>query len=186
MKEIRVDLCETTQEEMEEQARQTELLFRLNTSLPRSEAYMTALDELFEDRIGAGSFVAAPLQGVCFDEIRIGAKAYVGSNLLAMARGGITIEDGVQIASNVQLLTNDHDPYNRMVLICRPILIKEGACICAGATVLPGITIGRFAIIGAASVVTEDVPDYSVVTGNPARVVETLDADRLASAGYVC
>ena len=186
MKEIRVDLCETTQEEMEENARQTELVFRLNSTLPRSEGYMTVLDELFEDRIGAGSFVAAPLQGMHFDKMQIGAKAYIGSNLLAMARGGITIEDGVQIASNVQLLTNNHDPYDRMVLVCRPILIREGAWIGAGATILPGVTIGRYAIIGAASVVTQDVPDYSVAVGSPARVIKTLDAERFVNAGYVC
>jgi acetyltransferase-like isoleucine patch superfamily enzyme len=83
---------------------------------------------------------------------------FINNNLLVMARGGITIEDDVQIAANVQLLTNNHDPYERRILPCRPILIKKGAWICAGATILPGICVGDHAIVGAASVVTKDVP----------------------------
>ena len=84
----------------------------------------------------------------------------------------------VQIAANVQLLTNNHDPYERRILPCRPILIKKGAWIGAGATILPGICVGAHAIVGAASVVTKDVPDYAVVVGNPARVVKMLDAEK--------
>ena len=49
----------------------------------------------------------------------------------------------------------------------------------AGATILPGVCVGRHAVVGAASVVTKDVPDYAVVAGNPARVIKYLDADRL-------
>ena len=106
------------------------------------------------------------------------ALLMVNSNMLAMARGGITIEDDVQIAANVQLLTNNHDPYERMILSCRPILIKKGAWIGAGATILPGICVGAHSIIGASSVVTKDVPDCAVVVGNPARVVKMLDAEK--------
>ena len=48
----------------------------------------------------------------------------------------------------------------------------------AGATILPGVTVGRYAIVGAASVVTRDVGDYEIVVGNPARLVRKLDAER--------
>ena len=109
----------------------------------------------------------------------MGKNVMINSNLLAMDRGGITIEDDVQIAANVQLLTNNHDPYERMILPCRPILIKKGAWIGAGATILPGICVGAHSIIGASSVVTKDVPDCAVVVGNPARVVKMLDAEKL-------
>ena len=95
-----------------------------------------------------------------------------------MARGGITIEDGVQIAANVQLLSNNHDPYDLQVLTCKPVLIREGAWIGAGATVLPGVCVGKHAVVGAASVVTKDVPDYAVAVGNPAKVIKMVDADR--------
>ena len=54
-----------------------------------------------------------------------------------MARGGITIEDDVMIAGNVQLLSNNHDEYDRQILICKPILIKKGTWIGAGVSILP-------------------------------------------------
>ena len=63
-------------------------------------------------------------------------------------------------------------------MTCRPIVIKDGAWIGAGATILAGVTIGKFAIVGAASVVTHDVYDYKVTVGSPARAIKTLDKDK--------
>ena len=73
-----------------------------------------------------------------------------------MARGGITIGDHARIAANVQLLSNNHDPYDLDVLTCKPVEIGDYAWIGAGATVLPGVRVGRHAVINAASVVTKD------------------------------
>ena len=56
-----------------------------------------------------------------------------------------------------------------------PVLVKRGASIGANATILPGITIGRFALVGAGSVVTKDVPDFGLVLGNPAKLVGYVD-----------
>ena len=95
-----------------------------------------------------------------------------------MARGGITIEDDVMFAANVQLLSNNHDEYDRQVLTCKPIIIKKGAWIGAGVTILPGVTIGKYAIVGAGAVVTKDVGDYEVAVGIPAKVVKTLDKEK--------
>jgi len=92
-----------------------------------------------------------------------------------MARGGITIEDDVMLAANVQLLSNNHDEYDRQVLLCKPIHIKKGAWIGAGASILPGVTIGEYAIVGAGAIVTKDVGDYEVAVGVPAKVVKKLD-----------
>lgn len=160
----------------------TELCFKLNHTIPLSDEYMETMREIFKDRIGEDSFVMAPLSGVWFNNITIGKNVYINANLLAMARGGITIEDDVQIAANVQLLTNNHDEYERAVLLCKPIRIKEGAWIGAGATILPGVCVGKYAIVGAVSVVTKDVPDYGVVVGNPARVIKMLDPDKFNDA----
>jgi len=173
-----VDLRIQDPKSAEEGKRLAQLAFRLNHTMPMTDEYQEILKELFGDNLGEGSYVTAPLLGVCFDRIKLGRNVIINSNMLAMARGGITIEDDVQIAANVQLLTNNHDPYERRTLPCRPILIKKGAWIGAGATILPGICIGAHAIVGAASVVTGDVPDYAVVVGNPARVVKMLDAEK--------
>ena len=64
------------------------------------------------------------------------------------------------------------------MLLCKPIVIKQGAWIGAGASIMAGVTIGKYAIVGAASVVTHDVGDYDVVVGSPARIIKTLDAKK--------
>ena len=178
MEKIRVDMRDKSYQNAAAGVRNEELVFKLNHTLPVSQEYRDILHELFEGRIGENSFLHAPLAGAAFDQISIGSGVYINSNLLAMARGGITIENDVQIAANVQLLTNNHDPYDRQILTCRPIVIKKGAWIGAGATILPGVTIGKHAIVGAASVVTRDVGDYEVVVGNPARLVRKLETER--------
>ena len=97
---------------------------------------------------------------------------------LMMSAGGITLEDNVLIAANVQLISNNHDPYDRYVITCKPILIKEGAWVGAGATILPGVTVGKHAIIGANSVVSKDIPDYAVAVGCPAKVIKHLEKEK--------
>ena len=173
-----VDLRIPDPKNFEEGKRLAQLTFKLNHIMPMTDEYNQVLKELFGDNLGEGSYVTAPIQGACLNRINIGRNVIINSNLLAMARGGITIEDDVQIAANVQIITNNHDLYERMILPCKPVLIKKGAWIGAGATILPGISIGAHAIVGAASVVTKDVPDYAVAVGNPAKVIKMLDADR--------
>ena len=175
IQEKRVNLRNSTPEENEQRKQQTQLIFKLNHTMPMTEEYAGILHELFGDRLGAGSYIAAPLQGVCMEMVTIGKNVYINSNALMMSRGGITIEDDVMIAANVSLLTNNHDPYEREILLCKPIVIRQGAWIGAGATILPGVTVGKYAIVGAAAVVTHDVPDYAVVVGSPAKVIKTLD-----------
>jgi len=173
--EIRVDMRETSPEEIENGRRIMKLLFRLNHTEPMTEEYTAILKELFRDHLGEGSYVAAPLSGAALDKVVIGRNVYINSNALMMARGGITIEDHVMIAANAQIISNNHDPYDLQILTCKPVIIKESAWIGAGATILPGVCIGKHAIVGAMSVVTKDVPDYAVVVGSPAKVVKELD-----------
>ena len=92
-----------------------------------------------------------------------------------IGEGGITIGDNVLVGAHAKLISNNHDPYERAVLLVKPVVIKEGAWIGAGATVLPGITVGKYAIVGADSVVTKDIPDYAIAVGAPAKVIKFLD-----------
>ena len=90
---------------------------------------------------------------------------------------GVVVEDDVFIGPNATF-TNDKAPrskqypekYERTVL-------ETGCSIGANATLLPGITVGRHAMVGAGAVVTRDVPEYSVVAGNPAKVIKELKRD---------
>ncbi len=178
MEELRVDMRQFTKEEQEMYALQAKQLYTLNHTMPGTDEYFRAMKDLMGDRIGEGSYIAAPLSGAAIEKLVIGKNCYINSNMLAMARGGITIEDNVQIAANVQVISNNHDPYDRAILLCKPVHIKEGAWIGAGASIMPGVTIGKYAIVGAASVVTHDVGDYEVAVGSPAKVIKKLDADK--------
>lgn len=174
----RVDMREMSLEDQKTGAKQAQLVFKLNHTMPMTDEYNEVLRELFDENLGEDSMVMAPLAGAAFDQIKIGKNVFINSNSLLMARGGITVEDDVMMAANVQLLSNNHDEYDRQVLTCKPIHIKKGAWIGAGASILPGVTIGKYAIVGAGAIVTKDVGDYEVAVGVPAKVVKTLDKDK--------
>ena len=91
-----------------------------------------------------------------------------------MSAGGITIDDGAQIAANAQLISNNHDLYERQVITCKPVHIGKNAWIGAGATILPGVTVGDNAVVGASSVVTRDVEADTIVVGNPAKFIKRI------------
>ena len=174
----RVDMDLMTEEELQESFRQSQLLFKLNHTMPMTPEYDEVLKERMGDNLGENSRIMAALSGAARVKLVVGNNVFINSNCLAMARGGITIEDDVMLAANVQLLSNNHDEYNRNVLLCKPIHIKKGAWIGAGVSILPGVTIGEYAIIGAGAIVTKDVGDYEVAVGVPAKVVKTLDKEK--------
>ena len=83
---------------------------------------------------------------------------------------GIVIEDDVFIGPNVSF-TNDKFPRSKVQRQSLPrIQIKQGASLGAGSVILPGVTIGRYAMVGAGAIVTSSVPPYAIVKGNPARI----------------
>jgi len=83
---------------------------------------------------------------------------------------GVEIEDDVFIGPGV-IFTNDKYPRVRGQWRLQKTIVKRGASIGAGAIILPGVTIGEYAIIAAGSVVTKDVPPYAIVAGNPAKII---------------
>ena len=177
IEEVRIDYREYAKDpnSMAMAVRDTQLNHKFNLALPFTDEWSSLMKELFYNQIGENSVVNNGLTVVLPKNVTIGSGVTVMNGALMMAAGGITIEDKVLIAANVKLITNNHDPYERDILTCRPILIKEGAWVGAGATILPGITVGKYAIVGSDSVVTKDIPDYAVAVGTPAKVIKYLD-----------
>jgi UDP-2-acetamido-3-amino-2,3-dideoxy-glucuronate N-acetyltransferase len=112
---------------------------------------------------------------------KVGANVKVSSHTFICE--GVNIEDEVFVGHNVTFI---NDKYPRSTSASGelqaeadwevvPTFVKRGASIGSGSTILCGVTIGEGALVGAGSVVTKDVPAYTVVAGNPARVVRRLD-----------
>lgn len=108
--------------------------------------------------------------------IRIGKNVFINHACTCLDMGGISIEDHVLIGPKVNLITENHplDPSDRRTLICKPIVIKRNAWIGAGATILPGVTIGENAVVAAGAVVSKDVADNIIVSGVPARFLKHI------------
>ena len=121
-------------------------------------------------RIGADCNICSHV--LIENDVIIGDRVTVKSGVQIW--DGLRIEDDVFIGPNVTF-TNDPFPRSKQYPATFPVTtVKAGASIGGGATILPGLTSGRRAMVGAGAVVTKSVPDYAVVVGNPARVVRTL------------
>lgn len=112
-----------------------------------------------------------------------------GSMLFADSRcegAGITIADDVLLGSGVQIYVHNHrfDDPNLPIIDqgyypSYPVTIESGSWIGAGAVILPGVTVGRKAVVGAGSIVTRDVPPFTLVAGNPARVIRAIGVEKI-------
>lgn len=97
----------------------------------------------------------------------------------------IVIQDHVMMGSYVHIVTGNHrfsDPNTPIIdqgdNNTMPVRLLEGCWVGAGVIILPGVTVGRNSVVGAGSVVTRDVPDYTLVAGNPAKVIRRTDHKR--------
>lgn len=173
MKEIRIDVTKQTKEELELAAHHAQLLFKFNHTMPGTAEYEELMHRIFTN-MGEGSRVSTPITAIRPHMVKIGRNVVVMPGCLMMSAGGITIEDNAMIAANVQLISNNHDLYERQVITCKPVHIGKHAWIGAGATILPGVTVGENAVVGAGSVVTHDVEADTIVAGNPARFIKRI------------
>lgn len=107
----------------------------------------------------------------------IGKNVFINHACSFLDMGGITIEDDVLIGPKVNLITENHPlaPSDRRALMTKPVVIKRNAWIGAGATILPGVTVGENAVVAAGAVVSKDVPANTVVGGIPAKFIKPIE-----------
>lgn len=157
-----------------------------------TETRAAILSELLGE-LGEGSFLQGPITFHYGTHTKIGKGVFINFNITVQDDAEVTIEDGCDFGPNVTIVTPMHPMLakERKILenergerlrLCwaKPVHIGRNCWICAGATILPGVTIGDNCVIGAGSVVTRDIPANSFAAGNPARVIRPLtEADSM-------
>ena len=129
-------------------------------------------------KTGANCVVEQPLFCTYGYNTSVGDNFFLNVNCKLMDSGKITIGNNVFIAPNVCIITEEHamDVEQRLkgLEYTHPVTIGDNVWICAGAIILPGVTIGANSVIGAGSVVTKDIPPKSLAVGNPCKVIRNL------------
>jgi len=118
--------------------------------------------------------------------ITIGNNVWIGPNADFDGGGSIVIGNGVIVAPEVCIYSRTHNfdsndlkalPFDN-VMLTAPVVVKDYVWIGRRVMILPGVTIGKGAIIGAGAIVSKDIPDYAIAVGNPAKVVKYRNQDK--------
>ena len=148
---------------------------RLNVSTSIDES-RELLSEITGSIISPSTIVFVPFYTNFGRHISIGENVFINHACSFLDMGGITIEDDVQIGPRVNIITENHplEPSQRKSLDLKGVIIKKSAWIGAGATILPGVTVGENAVVAAGAVVNKDVAANTVVGGIPAKLIKTF------------
>jgi len=108
-------------------------------------------------------------------QMRFGDRCFVNSGSIVFSACEVTVGDDVALANEVYVMDSDSHGVEGRAVKEEPVRIGDGTWVGARAIILPGVTIGRRCLIAAGSVVSKDVPDDTLVAGNPARVIRKLE-----------
>ena len=126
--------------------------------------------------IGKNVTFVFPLKIEGKNNVEIGDNTAIGTYVHIWGHGGIKIGNDVLIASHCCLTSLGHDytkkPIRKGNIIAKMIVIEDDVWLGSNVCVLPGVRIGEGSVIGAGSVVTKDIPPYSIAVGNPAKVIK--------------
>ena len=153
-----------------------QLLVQMNNSSDPAEI-RELLRQITGSAIDESVAVFTPLYINYGKHTKIGKNVFINFDCVFLDLGGITIEDNVLIAPKVSLLSEGHpvSPNKRQSLVPGHIHIRKNAWIGAGATILPGVTVGENAVVAAGAVVSKDVPANTVVGGIPAKIIKSIN-----------
>lgn len=140
-----------------------------------------SLLRLLKANIGKNSGIYRGFEVRRPSKLVVGSGTVIGHNALLDARMGLTIGNNVNLSNEVMIWTLHHD-YNDtgFAAIGSPVVIADYVWLCSRAIILPGVTIGKGAVVAAGAVVTKDVLPYTVVGGVPAKKI----ADRNPNLSY--
>ncbi|WP_421827027.1 DapH/DapD/GlmU-related protein [Larkinella sp.] len=157
-------------------SRTIRLCVEMNATATNVDEVRKRLSAIIGKEIDASTTVFPPFYTNFGRFITLGKNVFINHACSFLDIGGIKIEDEVQIGPRVNMTSENHplDPADRQTLIPKPVVIKRNAWIGAGATILPGVTVGENAVVAAGAVVSRDVPPNTVVAGVPAKVIKTI------------
>lgn len=152
------------------------LLAKLNTSSHVDEV-RAILGEIIGVPVDETTTVFPPFYTNIGRNISLGKNVFVNHACSFLDLGGIVIGDEVMIGPRVNITSEDHpvDVASRKTLVPSVVVIQRNAWIGAGATILPGVTVGENSVVAAGAVVRKDVPANTVVGGVPARVLKQIE-----------
>ena len=155
-------------------SRTIRLCTKMNAEATDTDEVRKRLGEIIGTEIDNSTTIFPPFYTNFGRSIQIGKNVFINHACSFLDIGGISIEDDVQIGPRVNLTSENHplDPEDRKTLLLSPVVIKRNAWIGAGATILPGVTVGENAVVAAGAVVSRDVPMNAVVAGIPAKIVK--------------
>ena len=151
------------------------LLVQMNNATEPDEI-RSFLSQITGSEIDSSVNIFTPLHINYGKHTTIGKNVFINFDCVFLDLGGITIEDDVFIAPKVSLLSEGHPTSSeeRHTLVPKAIHIKKNAWIGAGATILPGVTVGENAVVAAGAVVSKDVAPNTVVGGVPAKFIKNI------------
>lgn len=163
------------QEAVDEMMRARTLCAKANAILPNDPSYVLYLEELFGTSL-QDVRILTPFICDFGNRVKFGKNVFINHSAIFSASGGIEFEDGAMLAPSVRIATINHDMNQRHTIYTYgKVHIGKNAWIGMNATICPGVTIGKYAVVAAGAVVTKDVPDYAVVGGVPAKVLRYQD-----------
>ena len=153
----------------------------MNTGYRTPEEVHEFMERILDKPLDETTTVLPPLYIDYGKPVTIGKRCFIQQCCTFFGRGGIEIGDDVFIGPKCNLITINHDvnPDNRSATFGKPIRIEDKVWLGINATVLPGVTLGYGCIVGANSVVTNDVPPMTIVAGNPARIIKKIEPEKI-------
>ena len=167
-----------TEEYLAAQARGKDVMYEFNHLRPSEVERRVELIQKMFGSVGERVWMEPPVMLVCGSNVSIGDNCYFNAGVTLLDDYKITIGNNVLISPNVTIITTGHPVHPKMrehgEMYSFPVTIEDGAWIGACVTILPGVTIGHDAMVGAGSVVTKDVPPMTIAVGNPCKVLRPI------------